>query len=83
MKAEKVEELLRSSCLPLQQLGWSLHRQCPNKNWGLQEKSCPFFLKKGGFANADGASFKEEMLVEGRAVPGEPLDAAFGRAKAV
>lgn len=41
------------------------------------------FLQKDGFANADGTSFKEETLLEGTVVPGEPPDAAFGGAKVV
>lgn len=35
-----------------------------------------------GLANADGAFFKEEMLLEGTAVSGMPLDTAFGGAEA-
>lgn len=34
-----------------------------------------------GLANADGALLKEEMLLEGTAVPGVPLDAPFGGAE--
>lgn len=76
MKAEQVEELLCSSCLPLQQLGSG---DIPVRTSGKMLSLFP--QKRKSFANAGGASFNEEKLLEGRVMPGEHMRAAFGEVK--